>query len=357
MPQPKQRIIMHVDMDAFFVSVEQRERPELAGKPVVVGADPKHGHGRGVISTASYEARAFGIHSGMPISIAWRKCPGEPSGPCIYLPVNFRLYEEVSEKIMAIIRKYADAFELGGIDECYLDVSKRAKDFDGAAKLAKKIKAEIEETEHLSCSVGIAPNKLVAKIASDFQKPDGLTVVGPAAVSRFLGKLDVRKLHGVGPKTETALKERDVQTIAQLKQVPKFALIEWFGRSFGEYLYRSSHGVDESPLIEHWESKSIGREWTYEHDTTDKKLILKTIEDLAKEILEQFQAENFKTFKTVTVKIRYQGFETHTHQQTLKEPSSSLKDIVETSHKLVEPYLGERKIRLIGTRISHLEKS
>jgi len=365
------RIILHIDMDAFFVSAEQRENSALKGRPVVVGADPKSGRGRGVVSTCSYEARKFGIRSGMPISIAWRKCPAPQ---CVYLPVNFRLYEEVSGKIMSIIRKYADAFEPGGIDECYLDVSKRAKNFDQAAKMAKEIKEEIRQKEKLTCSIGIGPNKLIAKIASDFQKPDGLTVVGPAAVSRFLKPLDVRKLQGVGPKTEAALKSYEISTIGQLRQAPKFALIEWFGRAYGNYLYQASRGIDNSPLVETWESKSIGREWTFEHDTSDKALLFKTLEELAKDVYEQFVDENFASFKTVTIKVRYKWFETHTRQRTLEEPSGELKPIIETAKELLNPYLtgeifGKRsfprarrsetssqQIRLIGVRISHLEK-
>jgi len=354
MPSPqKHRIILHLDLDAFFAACEERENPALKGKPVVVGADPKGGKGRGVVSTCSYEARKFGIRSGMPISIAWHKCP---SPPCIYVPVNFKLYGAVSDKIMSIARKYADVFELGGIDECYLDVSKSAKNFIEAVEIARQIKEKIKQKEKLTCSIGIGPNKLIAKIASDFQKPDGLTVVGPAAVARFLRQLDVRKLRFVGPKTEAALKERDIETIGQLKNVPKFALVEWFGKSHGEYLYQASRGIDTNPLIEHWEAKSIGREWTFERDTSDKQLLFKTLEELAKGVYEQFKSEDFKSFKTVTVKVRYKWFETHTHQKSLKEPNDELKPIIENAKKLLDSYLTGDKIRLIGVRVSHLEK-
>jgi len=343
-----------MDLDAFFAACEEREAAELKGKPIVIGADPKSGRGRGVVSTASYEARKFGIRSGMPISVAWRKCPAPQ---CIYLPVNFELYEKVSENVMSIVRKYADAFEYGGIDECYLDVSKRARNFDQAAGIAKEIKEDVKQHERLTCSVGIGPNKLVAKIASDFQKPDGLTVVGPAAVGRFLKPLGVRKLHGVGPKTEAALKAREIETVGQLRQIPRFALIEWFGNSYGNYLYHASRGIDDSPLVEHWEAKSISREHTFERDTTDKPLIFKTIAEMAVNVHRQFKAE-FSAFKTVTLRVRYQGFETHTSQRTLKEPSESEEIIAETARSLMDPYLKTgRKIRLIGVRISHLEKS
>ena len=348
----QKRIILHVDMDYFFAAVEERENPSLKGKPIVVGADPKGGRGRGVVSTCSYEARKFGVRSGMPISVAWRKCP---SPPCVYLPVNFKLYEQVSERIMAIIRSHADTFELGGLDECYLDVSKRCKNFEEAAALARKIKEEIKAKEKLTCSVGIGPNKLVAKIAAGFQKPDGLTVVGPAAVARFFRPLDVRQLYGVGPKTEAALKARGIKTIGQLRQVPKFALIEWFGRAYGTYLYQASRGIDESPLVEHWEAKSLSREYTFERDTDDRALILKTLEDLCRDVFAEFKSQ-FAAFKTVTVKVRYKWFETHTHQRTLKQPSSSLEDVIETSKALLEPYLTGEKIRLIGVRLSGLEK-
>lgn len=343
---------MHVDLDAFFAACEERERPELKGRPVVVGADPKHGAGRGVVSTCSYAARKFGIRSGMPISIAWRKCPAPE---CVYLPVNFELYERASSAVFSIVRKHADAFEQGGIDEAYLDVSKSCRNFDEAAKLARQIKEEVEKKEKLTCSVGIGPNKLIAKIASDFQKPDGLTVVGPAAVARFLRPLDARKLHGVGPKTEAALKARDIETIGQLRQVPKFALIEWFGQSYGNYLYHASRGIDESPLIEHWEAKSTSREYTFERDTSDRELLFKTLEALCADVHKQFKAE-FATFKTVTVKVRYKWFETHTSQQTLKAPSDSLQAIIDTAKALLEPYLKGEQIRLIGVRLSHLEK-
>ena len=257
---------------------------------------------------------------------------------------------------MSIARKYADVFELGGIDECYLDVSKSAKNFIEAVEIARQIKEKIKQKEKLTCSIGIGPNKLIAKIASDFQKPDGLTVVGPAAVARFLRQLDVRKLRFVGPKTEAALKERDIETIGQLKNVPKFALVEWFGKSHGEYLYQASRGIDTNPLIEHWEAKSIGREWTFERDTSDKQLLFKTLEELAKGVYEQFKSEDFKSFKTVTVKVRYKWFETHTHQKSLKEPNDELKPIIENAKKLLDSYLTGDKIRLIGVRVSHLEK-
>ncbi len=339
---------MHADLDAFFAAVEIREKPSLVGKPVVIGADPKQGRGRGVVSTCNYAARKYGIRSAMPISIAYRKC-----SHCIFLPVNMALYVKVSQDVFSIVRKHADKFEQGGIDEAYLDVSERCKNYDEAAKLARKIQAEVKERQKLTCSVGIGPNKLVAKIASDYQKPEGITVVGPSAVLKFFAPLKVRKLYGIGPKTEARLNEKGIETIAQLRKQPRFALIEWFGKSYGTYLYYASRGIDESPLVEGWEAKSISREWTFQKDTRDRAEMNRVIEEMAKDVHSQLRAEQ-KLYKTVTLKVRYQGFETHTSQKTLKEFTDDLSTIVETSKELLKPYLesSDRKIRLLGVRVS-----
>ena len=202
------RVILHVDLDAFFPSVEVREHPELKGRPVVVGADPKEGKGRGVVSSASYEARKFGVRSAMPISRAWKLCPN-----CVYLRPHFDLYIKASTSIMRILKSHADKFEQGGIDEAYLDISSKVKDFGEASEFAKRLMEEVLERERLTCSIGVAPNKLVAKIASDFKKPYGLTVVKPEDVKGFLFPLAARKIPGIGPKTERALKELNIETV------------------------------------------------------------------------------------------------------------------------------------------------
>ena len=191
------RIILHVDLDAFFPSVEVREHPELKDQPVVVGADPKEGKGRGVVSSASYEARKYGVRSALPISRAWKLCPD-----CVYLSPHFDLYIPASNSIMKILKSHADKFEQGGIDEAYLDISSQVKDFDEAREFAKRLMEEVLEKENLTCSAGVAPNKLVAKIASDFKKPYGLTVVKEDDVKRFLFPQKAGKIPGVGPKTE-----------------------------------------------------------------------------------------------------------------------------------------------------------
>jgi DNA polymerase IV (DinB-like DNA polymerase) len=344
------RIILHVDLDAFFASVEQREHPEYRGLPVVVGANPKGGKGRGVVSTASYEARKYGIHSGMPISKAYKLCPN-----AIFLPVNFPLYEKVSSRIMNILREHADKFEQVSIDEAFLDVSKRVKDFDQARQLAILIKEKIWESENLTCSIGIGPNKLIAKIASGFKKPDGLTVVMPEEVEKFLSPLPVEEIPGIGKKTKKILNEMGIKTIGDLAKTNVSLLIEKFGK-IGIYFHLASHGIDESEVEEEYEIKSLGREHTFEKDMEDVLFIHKTLESLAKEVWEELKKENL-TYKTITVKVRYEDFETHTHSKTLNFQTDSLEEMIKAGKELLEPFLySEKRIRLIGIRVSKLKE-
>jgi DNA polymerase IV (DinB-like DNA polymerase) len=237
-PEPVSRvIILHMDMDSFFASVEVRENPSLRGLPVIVGADPKRGTGRGVVSTASYEARRCGVRSGMPISRAYHLCPD-----AVFLPVNFPLYIATSERIMQIVSGYGEGLEPVSIDEAYLDVTK-AGSFDAAVELAVRMKEEIRSKEYLTCSIGIGPSRVVAKIASDMQKPDGLTIVRPEEVDTFLGPLPVRKLPGIGKKTEKELIERGISTIGQLAGTDIQVLQSLFGM-WGVYMHTLALGQD-----------------------------------------------------------------------------------------------------------------
>jgi len=345
------RIIIHVDMDHFFAAVEEREHPEFRGKPIVVGADPKRGKGRGVVSTCNYEARKFGIRSGMPISKAWKRCP-----EAVYLSVNYKLYEEVSSRIMAILRKYADKFEQFGIDEAFLDISSRVENFEEAKKLAQNIKKEIYEKEKLTCSVGIGPNKLVAKVASGIKKPDGLTAVDEKDVKAFLSPLPVGELLWVGKKTERKLNEMGIKTVGELAAYDPTRLVEAFG-VMGTQFYLMAHGIDRSEVEEKGEIKSVSRNVTFEEDTSNPDIILETLDRLAEEVYKEVKEFNL-LFKTVTVKIRYENFETHTHSKTLPFLTNRLKDLQKTSHELVQTYLQpNRKIRLIGARVSNLVSS
>jgi DNA polymerase IV (DinB-like DNA polymerase) len=344
------RIILHVDLDAFFPSVEVREHPELKSKPVIVGADPKGGTGRGVVSSASYEARKFGIRSAMPISRAWKLCSDG-----VYLRPHFDLYIPESNRIMTILRIHADKFEQGGIDEAYLDISSRVKDFDEAAEFAKHLMAEVSEKEQLTCSIGVAPNKMVAKIASDFKKPYGLTVVKPEDVKEFLYPLEVRKIPGVGPKTEKALMDMNIETVKDLASTKPEILTKLFG-AWGARLHEFANGIDRREVIEEYETKSIGRDTTFEKDTDNQEQILGVLDELAEEVHADVIANGFK-FKTITVRIRYQHFDTYTRSKSLNFPTNDLDILRNNARRLIAPFLrGNRKVRLVGIRVSSLQR-
>jgi DNA polymerase IV (DinB-like DNA polymerase) len=342
------RIILHVDLDSFYPSVEIREHPELKGKPVVVGADPKGGAGRGVVSSASYEARKFGVRSAMPISRAWKLCPD-----CVFLRPHFDLYVPASAAVMKILKGHADKFEQGGIDEAYLDLSTKVKDFEEAGLFAKRLMEEVQEMENLTCSIGAGPNKLVAKIASDYKKPYGLTVVRPEAVRDFLFPLKVGKIPGVGPKTERALGELNIETIRDLASLEPETLTKLFG-IWGTRLHEFANGIDDSEVVEGYETKSIGRDITFERDIDDEAQIFHVLDELAEEVHADLIENGFK-FKTITVRVRYEDFDTHTRSKSLLFPTND-KDILRNNAKrLIALFLErDRKIRLIGIRVSTL---
>jgi len=342
------RIILHVDLDAFFPSVEVREHPELKCKPVIVGADPKGGAGRGVVSSSSYEARKFGIKSAMPISRAWKLCPDG-----VYLRPHFDLYIPASNSIMEILRSHADRFEQGGIDEAYLDISNRVKDFDEAEVFAKHLMEEVLEKTGLTCSIGVAPNKMVAKIASDFRKPYGITVVKPEEVKDFLFPLEVRKIPGVGAKTEQALLELKIETIKDLAAMKQEVLTRLFG-ALGARLHEFANGIDAREVIEEYETKSIGRDTTFEKDMDDEEQILLVLDELVGEVHADVIANGFK-FKTITVRIRYEHFDTHTSSKSLLFTTNGLEILRNNAKRLIVPFLREnKKVRLIGVRVSNL---
>jgi DNA polymerase IV (DinB-like DNA polymerase) len=346
----KRRIIFHIDMDHFYTAVEEREHPEYKGKPIIVGADPKGGAGRGVVATSNYEARKAGVKSGIPISRAWKLCP-----EAIYLQPNFPLYIKVSNEIMDITRKYADKFEQWGIDEAFLDVSSKLKDYAEAEALAKQIKHEILAKEQLTCSIGIGPNKLTAKIASDYQKPDGLTVVKEGEVERFLAPLPVRKLLWVGRKTEAKLKALGINTIGDLAHYDPTVLTETFG-VMGTQMHLMARGIDRSVVTPRTEVKSISHETTFEEDSDDADTVLKALDALSEEACKEALNQSL-FFKTATVKVRYENFETHTRSKTLPFMTNRPQDLKKIARELLQTYLGhDRKIRLIGVRVSSFVK-
>jgi len=340
---------MHVDMDAFYPSVEILRNPSLKGLPVIVGADPQGGKGRGVVTSCSYEARKFGVRSAMPISQAYRLCP-----QAVYLRPDFELYSAVSERVMDILRKHAGKFEQASIDEAFLDISGRVATYYEAEAYAKKVKEEVLRREHLTCSVGIAGNKSIAKIASDYKKPDGLTVIRLEDAKDFLSPLPVRKITGVGPKTEEFLKGLGIETIGQLAQCKAEILMEKMGKA-GLWLWTVANGLEDEPVEERWDRKSIGSEMTFPEDVSDRGEVLKALDSLVDEVSERAAAEGFM-FKTVGIKVRFIGFETFTRERSLKTFFYDKETIRKVVRMLFEEFEGDnRPIRLVGVRISHLK--
>jgi DNA polymerase-4 len=334
-----------MDMDAFFAAVEEKRYPGLKGKPIVIGGsgDPAQ---RGVVSTASYEARKYGIHSALPLRTAYKLCP-----EAVFLPVDYGEYSRISQIIKDTLKKISPIMEDVGIDEAFLDISEIDKPSE---EIAQEIKKRITEETGLTCSIGIASNKLLAKIASDMQKPDGLTILKEEDIESRIWLLPVRKLWGVGPKTEGSLKKIGIYTIGALASMPLDRLIENFGESYGNYLYEASKGRDESPLVTHWEPKSVSRETTFQTDTNNWQTIAKTIAELAREVVDDIRQKKYKG-RTVTLKVRFSDFKTYTRSKTLDEPTNSIDDIRKAAFDCLKRIELKMKVRLIGVRITQFE--
>jgi DNA polymerase IV (DinB-like DNA polymerase) len=355
------RIVAHVDMDAFYAAVEERYNPELRGRPVVVGADPKGGKGRGVVTTANYAARKYGIRSALPISRAWRLAEvarKRGAVEAVFVRGNRSRYREVSERIMAIIVQGADAFEEASIDEAYVDLSSLGQ-MERAEAHAKALKTEILAREDLTCSVGIGPNKLVAKIASDFKKPDGLTVVRSEEVQAFLDPLRIRVIPGIGPKTEAFLHGKGLETVAELRRVELAQLTEWFGKWGGD-LGLKARGISEDAVSNEWERKSVGEQETFEEDTLDPPFVFDRARRLAGAVYRRAVDEGFQAFRTVTVTVRFAGFVTRNRSHTGTPPFRREEELQGEVRRLLEPFFDARenpkgkKIRLIGVRVEKL---
>ena len=340
------RKIIHVDMDAFFASVEIRDRPELRGRPVVVGGSPE---GRGVVCAASYEARKFGVRSAISCRKAFQLCP-----QAVFVSPRFDRYQEVSREIRAVFREVTDRIEPLSLDEAYLDVTENHFGEERAGILARWIRAEIRARLGLTASAGVAPNKLVAKIASDYRKPDGLTVVAPERVEQFMSGFSVGRLWGVGEKTEKRLNEAGFFKVTDLRASTPEKLRELLG-SFGPDLYEQSWGRDDRPVISHWEPKSRGSERTFSRDIQDASHLMAIIDELASEVSEDLERIG-RPGRTVTLKIRYGDFETITRSETIALPTQDALVIGETARALLfkNTEVGERPVRLLGLSMSSL---
>jgi len=322
-----------------------RDDPSLAGKPVVIGGDPE---GRGVVAAASYEARRFGIHSALPAARAVRLCP-----QAIFIQPDFNRYREESQYIVEIFRDFTPVIQPVSIDEAYLDVTGHLEPWGSATAVAREIKRRVSQDRGLTVSVGVGPNRLVAKIASDFDKPDGLTVVKPARVQEFLDVLSVRCLPGVGPASERRLKKSGIETIAELRAVPRDRLKTLFGKH-GQWLYNCARGIDERPVRTHRERKSLSCERTYAQDLSNLEDMDTELDRLAERVSRGLKKRELSAL-TVTVKVRYGDFTTLTRSHTLPSPTSDERVMTTWAHRLLRrTEAGERSVRLLGLGAGNL---
>jgi len=343
-PTVTERTILHVDLDAFFAAVEQRDRPELRGRPVIVGGDPR---GRGVVSAASYEARRFGVHSAMSLREALRRCPDG-----VFLPVDGRRYQQASRDVMAVLRRFTPQVEPISIDEAFLDVTGSAALFGDGATIAGAIKSAVREDVGLVASVGVASTKLVAKIASDLRKPDGLVVVAPGDEASFLAPLAIGRLWGVGEKTAVALADFGVRTIGDLAALPPDVVVRRFGKHGGSLIQRA-RGIDDDPVHEGDPAKSVGHEHTFEVDTSDREIIERTLLAMSDGVSGRLRSAGVRA-STIAVKIRDGSFRTITRQRTLAEPTDLTEPIFRTALDLARPEVRGIRVRLLGVTASNL---
>jgi DNA polymerase-4 len=343
-PTVTARTILHVDLDAFFASVEQRDRPELLGKPVIVGGDPG---GRGVVSAASYEARRFGVHSAMSLREAVRRCPDG-----VFLPVDGRRYQQASREVMAILRRFTPQVEPISIDEAFLDVTGSRQLFGDGRAIAESIKQAIRDDVGLPASVGVASTKLVAKIASDLQKPDGLVVVPLGDEASFLAPLPISRLWGVGGKTAQALEDYGVRTIGDLAALSPDVLVRRFGKHGGSLASRA-RGLDDDPVHDGDPAKSVGHEHTFDVDTSDRETIERTLLAMSDGVAGRLRSAGVRA-STIAVKIRDSSFRTITRQRTLPEPTDLTDPIYRAAGELARPEVRGIRVRLLGVSASNL---
>lgn len=333
-------------MDAFYAAVEQRDRPELRGRPVVVGGSPKS---RGVVCTASYEARRFGVRSAMPCAKAYRMCP-----EAVFVPPDFRRYRAVSEQIHEIFRRYTDLVEPLSLDEAYLDVTSNHPGIPTATEVAKHIRADIRAETGLTASAGVAPNKFLAKVASDLRKPDGLAVIPPSKVAEFVRTLPVRKVPGVGRVTEAACLRRGIRTCGDFLAYDPERLATWFGTS-GPWFHRLAQGIDPRPVVVDQVRRSCSIEDTFPRDLLRVAEALAALEELATGLERRLAVEDIRG-RTVTLKVKYGDFQATTRRRTLDEHVRDRDTLVAVARELLATTdVGRRPVRLLGIGVSHLD--
>ncbi|MBC8632634.1 DNA polymerase IV [[Eubacterium] tenue] len=340
------RKIIHIDMDAFYASVEQRDNKELRGKPVIVGGSPES---RGVVATCSYEARKFGIHSAMPSKVAYVRCPH-----AIFVPPRFDVYHKVSYEIREIFKRYTDIIEPLSLDEAYLDVTENKKGIEYASIIAKRIKHDIYKEIGITSSAGVSYNKFLAKIASDYQKPNGLTVITPEKAQEFIDKLPIKKFFGIGKVTEKTLKMMGINNGYDLRNMDLIQLETIFKKK-GYDMYNFARGIDHRPVKVSRERKSVGAESTFISNVNfDSDELNEHIKEVVKDVYMRLNSIN-KSGKTITVKVKYEDFQQVTKRHTLKIPIHTYDDILGNTNVLIEKIKDKNKqIRLIGVSISNL---
>ncbi len=344
------RTFLHIDMDAFFAAVEELDHPAWRGKPVIVGSDPAHGRGRGVVSTASYAARTYGVGSAMPISRAWKRCPHG-----IYVRPRMGRYMEVSEKIMAIFRSFTPEVQPTSLDEAFLDATGSTRLFGGAVSIAGRIKETILGETGLTCSVGISRIKSVAKIASDMEKPDGLTVVLEGTEKVFLAPLDVRRLWGVGQKAARVLAGAGIYKVGELQGRSKAELYRLFGKAAGAHYFNMAHAIDPREVNVEETAVSISHETTFLSDIQDRSTILRTLLWLADKVAARLRKHGVQG-RVITLKYRTGDFKTFTRRVTLPDPAGDTNTIYETALRLAAKLEGRgKRVRLLGIGLSRLE--
>ncbi len=344
MPAPPHRSILHADMDAFYAAVEQRDRPSLRGKPVIVGGRAED---RGVVATASYEARRFGVHSAMPTRTALRLCPR-----AILLRPDFPKYRAVSQQIFAIYREWTPVIEPVSLDEAYLDLTEAVASFNEAISTAEAIRERVLRDVGLTVSVGVGANKLVAKVASDAVKPNGLTIVRPGTERAFLAPLPVGRLWGIGPKAEEFLRTMAVTTVADLARFPSEALERHFGRS-GQHLHQMAQGIDDRPVTVDRPLKQVSRETTFPQDVSDPAVADEVLGQLAREVI-QHLIELQLHGRTVTVKLRFEDFQSVSRQVTLRDGIEDLATLLEHGRQLLRAaWAPGHQLRLLGIGVSN----
>jgi DNA polymerase-4 len=339
------RWIAHVDMDAFFVAVERLRRPELNGKPVIVatGTDP---NARGVVMAASYEARKFGVHSALPLTIAHRRCPD-----AILVSRDMDSYREASREVMAVLRRYSDLIEVAGLDEAYLDLS----DEPMPKSCCRRIKHEIKTEVALVCSIGLAPNKLLAKIASDLDKPDGFYVLRPEQMLEAVGDRPATLIPGVGPKTAERLARLGITQVAQLAQAPAGKLEQALGQQHGRALRARANGIDDRRVVTQREPKSESRETTFPHDIDDPAVLRETLQRLVDDLCERLEASGYAG-RTVRLKIRLRPFRTYTRSRTIDTPTSDADVVGAIARELLDAFEIDAPVRLLGVGVDSLRR-